>query len=271
MPFFEGKDITLFYERTGEGEPVLFFNGTGGDLRVRPNMLDGPIAKNFDLLVHDQRGLGQSAIPEGPYTMADYADDGARILDHIGWESCHVIGVSFGGMVAQEFLLRHPGRTKRLVLACTSSGGAGEASYPLHELQGMEPRDRSRAMLEIADKRLDKKWQEENPEQVEEIIDMGIAQRSHLPLTEDSLRGAALQLGARKDHDTWDRLGEIDVPTFICGGKYDNLAPVSNLNALHSAIRGSSMKLYEGGHMFLLQDRQALLDIVAYLKDEPIT
>ena len=270
MPFFEGKDTTLFYERTGQGEPLLFFNGTGGDLRVRPNMLDGPLAKNFDLLVHDQRGLGQSSVPEGPYTMADYADDGARLLDHIGWESCLVVGVSFGGMVGQEFALRHPGRTKRLVLACTSGGGRGGASYPLHELQGMEPRERARKMLAISDKRLDAKWQAENQEKVEDILDGILAQRAHIPPTDQSLRGAVMQLEARAGHDTWDRLAEIDVPTFLCGGKYDGLAPASNLEALNSVISNSTIKFYEGGHMFLVQDRQALKDITAFLKEEPV-
>ena len=270
MPFFEGNDTTLYYERHGDGPPLLYFNGTGGDLRVKPNMFDGPIGKAFDLLAHDQRGLGQSAVPAGPYSMADYADDGARLLDHIGWETCLVFGVSFGGMVAQEFALRHPGRATRLVLACTSSGGEGEASYPLHELQEMEPRERARFMLGISDLRLNEAWQQDNPERVEELIDFTLNQRAHIPVTEESLRGAGLQLEARKDHDTYDRLDQINIPTFICGGRFDGIAPVSNLEALHARISGSTMKLYEGGHLFMLQDRQAFKDIVAFLKGEEI-
>ena len=65
--------------------------------------------------------------------MADYAMDANSLLEAVGWDRCCVMGISFGGMVVQEFALRYQHRIKRLVLACTSSGGAGGDSYPLHE------------------------------------------------------------------------------------------------------------------------------------------
>jgi 3-oxoadipate enol-lactonase len=200
--------------------------------------------------------------------MADYADDAAKLIDHVGWETCKVIGVSFGGMVAQEFVLRHPGRATRLVLACTSSGGGGGASYPMHELDGMDPKERTRKMLAVGDSRLSEEWQKENPERVEEIIEMTLQQRAHIPRTKESIKGASLQLGARKHHDTFERLANIKIPTFLCGGKYDQLAPPENLKVLEQEIEGSTLKFYEGGHMFLVQDRQALRDIVEFLKSE---
>jgi len=122
--------IDLYYERTGQGTPLLFISGTGGDLRVKPNVFDGPLSRAFDLLAYDQRGLGRSDKPNVVYSMADYADDAAALLDYVGWGTAKVIGVSFGGMVAQELVLRHPAKVERLVLACTSPGGAGGSSYP---------------------------------------------------------------------------------------------------------------------------------------------
>ena len=95
-------------------------------------MVDG-WAKEFDVVAHDQRGLGQTEIPPGPYEMADYAADAAALLDSLGWDSCRVVGTSFGGMVAQEFAVTWPERVERLGLVCTSPGG-DFASYPLHEL-----------------------------------------------------------------------------------------------------------------------------------------
>ena len=89
------------------------------------------------MLVHDQRGLGRTAIPPGPYSMADYAADAIALLDHVGWERARVVGISFGGMVAQELAVTVPDRVERLALLCTSPGGAGGASYPLHELAAL--------------------------------------------------------------------------------------------------------------------------------------
>ena len=126
---------------------------SAGDLRVRPGPFEGPLGKNFDLLAHDQRGLGQTSKPTEPYTMADYAEDAAAPLDHVGWERCSVVGVSFGGMVAQELAVRHPGRIDRLVLCCTSSGGAGEPSYPLHELEDLSEEERGIRSLKLSDRR----------------------------------------------------------------------------------------------------------------------
>ena len=130
MPHTRVRDLDMYYERAGEGPPLLFISGSGGDLRVRPGAQDGPLKKQFDCLFYDQRGLGQTSKPNAPYTMADYADDAAALMDRFGWNSARVIGVSFGGMVAQEFVLRHPAKVERLVLACTSPGGTGGASGP---------------------------------------------------------------------------------------------------------------------------------------------
>jgi pimeloyl-ACP methyl ester carboxylesterase len=106
--FVTANRLQLYLERGGSGETVLYISGTGGDLRNKPNQFDSPLARYFNLVCYDQRGLGQSDKPDGEYTMADYADDAAAVLDLIGEESIRVVGVSFGGMVAQELALRYP-------------------------------------------------------------------------------------------------------------------------------------------------------------------
>ncbi len=153
MPFARVRDIDVYWERHGAGEPLLFISGTGGDLRVKPNLFDGPIAKAFDVLSYDQRGLGRTSKPDADYTMADYADDAAGLLDAVGWGRVKVIGVSFGGMVAQEFVLRHPGRVSRLVLACTSPGGAGGASFPFHTIDHLKGEARAKHLIPVSDTR----------------------------------------------------------------------------------------------------------------------
>jgi 3-oxoadipate enol-lactonase len=143
MSYITANGLNLWVERRGEGEPLLFISGSGSDLRNRP----GPPRRSFgrsqfDMVAYDQRGLGQSDKPDGPYSMADYADDAAGLLDELDWATANVVGVSFGGMVAQELAVRHPERIRRLVLCCTSPGGEGGASYPLHTLIGLDPGDR---------------------------------------------------------------------------------------------------------------------------------
>jgi 3-oxoadipate enol-lactonase len=261
VPFGTANGISLYYEQSGAGERLLFISGTGADLRHQPRLSDGPMVKSFEVLAFDQRGLGQSDVPDGPYTMADYADDAAALLDLVGWDSCRVLGVSFGGMVAQELAIRHPERVRRLVLACTSSGGAGGASYPLHELADLKPDERERVQFQLLDTRWDADWREANPEMVALLSDRISGQGP-------PERGPRLQLEARRHHDTAARLGAIDCPTLVCGGRYDGIAPPANSEYLAAHIPGARLEMFDGGHIFFMQDPAAMPAIIAFLSGD---
>jgi 3-oxoadipate enol-lactonase len=252
-------ELSVWYERRGTGQRVLFVSGSGADLRTKPNVFDGPLGKgDFDLLAYDQRGLGQTSVPDGPYTMAQYGDDAAGLLDHVGWDRCVVIGVSFGGMVAQEIAIRHPDRVEKLVLCCTSSGGAGAPSYPLHTLIDLPEDERIATQLGISDTRYGAEWQAANPDAAEKIF-------ATMRTGADAAPGYRAQLEARSHHDTFDRLVNITAPTLVAGGRYDGIAPVSNSEAIASQIPNAELRMYEGGHLFLLQDRTAWTDILAFV------
>ena len=104
MPRIRVRDLEIEYEIGGDGPSVLFISGTGGDLRTRPNVFSSPIAERARVLAYDQRGLGQTTVPELQPAMADYADDAAALIDALDFDPVAVIGVSFGGMVAQVAL-----------------------------------------------------------------------------------------------------------------------------------------------------------------------
>jgi 3-oxoadipate enol-lactonase len=260
MSLHDVNGLSLYFELTGTGERLLSISGTGGDLRQKPGVAEGPVGQAFEVLSYDQRGLGQSSVPPWPYAMADFADDAAALLDAVGWDDCLVMGISFGGMVAQEVAIRHPERVRRLVLACTSAGGAGGASYPLQDLLELSPEEASARRMELLDTRWDEVWREEHPEMVALIAD-----RIPSSAGEPPAEGLTNQLTARAEHDTSDRLGTISCPTLVCGGRFDGIAPPANSQFLGSTIPGARLEMFDGGHAFFMQDATALPAIVAFL------
>jgi 3-oxoadipate enol-lactonase len=265
MPFTIVNELKLYYERAGAGPPLLFISGTGGDLRVKPNVFDGPLAKSFELLAYDQRGLGQTDKPDVPYAMADYADDAAALMVHQGWDEALVIGVSFGGMVAQELALRHRHRVKRLVLACTSPGGAGGASFPFHEIEHLKGGARAKHMIPISDTRRDDAWAAAHPDQQALFVAMGAAD----PYADepDHAMGAHRQLVARAAHDTWERLPQIACPTLIAAGRYDGIALPATQERMAARIPGAQLTFFDGGHLFMIQDRAAVPKMASFLTE----
>ena len=264
MPQATVGDIEICYERRGAGEPLLFISGTGGDLRNTPNIFDGPYPEAFDVLAYDQRGLGRTSKPDAPYSMAGYANDAAGLMDQLGWESALVLGVSFGGMVAQELALRHPGKVRRLVLACTSPGGEGGASFPFHEIQHLDREARARRLIPHNDTRWDDAWAREKPETYAMMLAMGAAD----PFGEEPghAMGAKRQLEARALHDTWDRLPQIACPVLIAAGRFDGIALPETQERLAAQIPGAQLRFFDGGHPFMLQDRAANPAIINFLK-----
>jgi 3-oxoadipate enol-lactonase len=259
MPVAALDDVDLYFEERGEGPVLLYVGGTGSDLRVPPSPLGWPIMKGFRAIAFDHRGLGQS-VPRNQRsqpTMADFANNALQLLDHLAVDRFALVGVSFGGMVALEIALRANDRIDKLVLMCTSSGGAGGSSAPLHEVYRYEPPQRRDAALRLlGDSRIDT-----DPE-VTAFFDALAKNRGPVTATDGLLQ----QLDARAGHDTWDRLGSIDVPTFIAAGRFDPMAPLANAIALNGAIAGSELRIYEGGHPFFFQDRQAFSDTAMFLQ-----
>jgi pimeloyl-ACP methyl ester carboxylesterase len=263
MPAIVVNGIDLYYERAGHGPPVLFLNGSGSTLATIAPLLE-VMAGHMDVLAHDQRGLGRSAVPRGPYTMAEYAADALGLIDAIGWSACRVVGVSFGGMVAQELAVTAPGRVERLALMCTSPGGEGGSSYPLHELAELSPSRRDEISTTLLDSRFSAPWLATHPG--DRMLVETMARRRSDDVSEQVRRGEAEQLGARRHHDVWDRLARITCPTFVAAGRYDGIAPLANSEAIASRVPGATLHVYEGGHAFFVQDRRALPEIIDFLE-----
>lgn len=262
MPMFESDDISINYQVTGAGPRVMFFNGSGATLQSTELFIRS-LSKECEVLAHDQRGLGRTSIPEGPYTMAQYAADAAALLDHVGWNTCAIVGISFGGMVAQEFAVTFPERVERLALLCTSTGGAGGSSYPLHELAALSTEERTAKMATLSDTRFTPEWLASHPADAQ-MMSMRNEQAA-ITKSADVIRGERLQLVARIGHDVADRLHVIPCPTFVAAGKFDGIAPPVNSEAIIKRISNATLYLYEGGHMFIAQDPTAIREIRTFL------
>lgn len=268
MPVTQVRDLQLYYEIQGSGPKLLYINGTGADLRDKPNVFDTRLAEHFTILAFDQRGLGQTDRPDISYTLQNYADDANALLDVVGWESCFVMGVSFGGMVAQHLALSHPTRVDRLILACTSSGGEGGDSFAMQTLNGLSPAARAKRFLELSDIRRDEAWQQSHADTFQRLIDIQINGRRIGADEPNREIGAQRQLEARLGHDTYHQLQQLTLPVFICGGRFDGIAPPANLQAMQQQIPHAHLQLFTGGHLFYLQDSRAFKRIVSFLQGE---
>jgi pimeloyl-ACP methyl ester carboxylesterase len=262
MPTVTANGIAVYFERAGTGPPLLFLNGSGSTIETSRLLID-VFTPRFDVVVHDQRGLGKTEIPPEPYSMADYAADALALLDTVGWRRCRVVGVSFGGMVAQEVAVTAPSRVERLALVCTSPGGVGGASYPLHELAELDADARAAVHTPLMDTRFDDAWLAAHPSD-QALVDMMNGRRMG-ERTAEQLRGERAQLEARRNHDVCDRLTVVACPTLVASGRYDGIAPPSNGAAIAERIPGAELRLYEGGHAFFAQDRRVLPEILDFL------
>jgi 3-oxoadipate enol-lactonase len=259
MPFVDVRDLTIHYEIHGSGPPLLHISGSGGDLRrTAPDR--SALNVDFTGLHYDQRGLGQTSAGEGQPTMADFADDAAALCGALGWDRCHVVGTSFGGMVAQHLAIRHPGIVDRLVLNCTSPGGP-QPSYPLHELQALPGDERADAWMPLLDTRYVPGEEIPGLGSLTEWFRTGQA-TDQAP---EAGAGFARQLEARRHHDATAGLSSITAPTLVCAGRYDGIAPVSNSEALVAAIPDARLEVFEGGHVFMTQDPTAMERIRDFL------
>src|SRR5215471_5487233 len=135
MPKLRVSDINVHYDVSGSGEPLLLIMGLGASSAAWEPELVEELAKAFRTITFDNRGTGQSDKPDKPYSIEMFADDAAGVLDGLKIPRAHIFGVSMGGMISQEFALRHPNKTATLTLGCTTAGGANSVPPPPESLK----------------------------------------------------------------------------------------------------------------------------------------
>jgi 3-oxoadipate enol-lactonase len=237
----------IFWERSGAGEPLLLIQGMSGTHVAWGEPFMSRLRSDFDCVVFDNRGIGNSAETEAPFTIADLAADALAVMDAAGLDTTHVLGISMGGMVAQELALAHPDRIRSLTLGCTYPGGPGssliapEDAGPLLEAMGSGNLDvMLNAMYAV---NLSPGFRADESH----FADF-VAMAKALPARQQTVQ---LQLGAIGGHDTQSRLPGIASPTLVIHGTEDKMIPVANGELIASLIPGARLEILDGvGHMF---------------------
>jgi 3-oxoadipate enol-lactonase len=245
----------IAWERRGEGAPVVLVHGLGY-ARWGWEPVADPLAERFEVVLLDNRGIGESDAPPGPYTALEMAGDIMRVLDEAGLESAHVVGTSLGGMIAQELVLSAPERVERLVLVCTTPGGPNAAPMPeptvrlLVEAATLEPLVALRRFVENA----------LAPDPPEEIVERILA---HRIATAQPLQAWAAQAAAGAAFDAWDRLGQVTAPTLVVHGSEDVVVDPANAGLLAERIQGAQAMRFEGcGHLLFWEEPERFVEVV---------
>jgi 3-oxoadipate enol-lactonase len=249
--FAESKDGTkLRYEIRGHGEPVALIMGFSGSGRGWGEPFLKLMEARFRIFVIDNRGTGESDKPDAEFTLGDLAADIAAVLDHARTPRAHIFGISMGGMIAQEFVLAYPARTRGLVLGCTNCGASHSvpadpaAIANLIPAPGMDPIEQARRAFSVA---CGKAFL--NSERGQAILTQAIAEMGNYPVT--PMHTFMRQGQAIGGFDSFARLGQIKSPTLIIHGDDDSIVPYPNAEVLQGAIAGSKKHtLNAAGHMF---------------------
>jgi 3-oxoadipate enol-lactonase len=259
MPSVDSSGTEFYYERAGEGEPLLLIQGMSATHMAWGRPFLDELERSFDTIVFDNRGMGRSGRAELPFTIADLAGDAVGLLDALGIESAHVAGISMGGMIAQELALAHPERVRTLTIGASYCGGPEGTLMAPEDLQMLgtayasgEPEQVFRAMWEI---NLSPGFREDDS-RFAAFAEMGSA----LPAPQAVVLQQMQACGA---HDTSERLGQISLPTLVIHGDADRLLGYPNGRQIAALIPGARLETLEGvGHMFWWEQPQRSAELI---------
>lgn len=258
----------LFYKIKGNGPKLIIITGTNSDTRHTPCIYDAPGSSAFELLNFDHRGMGQSSTPGTPLSMKAYADDIVKLLDVLGWQETAVVGVSFGGMVAQHFALSYPERVSHLALCCTSSGGGGGSSYPLQTLINYTAEEYASHIMKLMNLKHDDTWQAAHPKLAKRTYDYYFQGADASYNNPEKYAAMKEQFAARAEHNVYEDLAKLEIPTLVACGELDGVAPPENSKAMAAVIPNAQLETFRGGHLFLKEDAVAWPTLFSFLNPE---
>ncbi|MEW6335670.1 MAG: alpha/beta hydrolase [Thermodesulfobacteriota bacterium] len=262
MPTVRVGDVNLYYEMHGEGAPLVLIMGLRRNLEWWYLQIPS-LSKHFKLIAFDNRGAGRSDKPETAYSIARFADDTAGLMEALGIDNAHVLGISMGGYIAQELALGYPDKVRSLILGCTGCGG--RRAVPMGEErmvkftanEGLSPEEILRKDMDIY---FSDRFIEAQPEKIQEFVRVSLM---HYQPREAFFR----QLAACLAHDTVDRLGGIRVPSLVMTGDDDPLVPAQNSLILKELLPVARLSVFPGRRhcFFIEEDARFNREVVAFI------
>jgi 3-oxoadipate enol-lactonase len=259
VPSVDAAGSELYYERAGNGEPLLLIQGfTATHLSWGRPFLSG-LEESFECIVFDNRGMGKSGRAKTPFSILDLVADTLGLLDALEIESAHVVGFSMGAMIAQEMAIGHPQRFRTLTLGAAYCGGPGSTRMSREDVEmfgaAFASGDRQRIRRALWEINLSPGFRED---------DSRFAAFDEMATALPSSREVILeQMKAIADHDTSARLGQISAPTLLIHGTVDRLIPVANGRQVASLIPGARLELLDGvGHLFFWEQPERPAELI---------
>jgi pimeloyl-ACP methyl ester carboxylesterase len=248
MPTISTNGIQLYYEERGAGEPLLLIMGITAPGSVWERHADF-WQERFRCLLPDNRGVGRSDKPAGPYSSAMMADDLAGLLDALALERAHVVGCSMGSTIAQQLALRHPARVRSLVLMCPWARCDAYAHGIFGHLQAIKARLRPEEFMAYLQLLIFSKATWDDPVAFAELVEARrLAAEDPEP---QPLHALEAQAAACTGHDVSALLDRIRCPALVIGGELDIFTPRWMAEEVARGIPGAELHLYPGaGHAF---------------------
>lgn len=257
--------IEVYYEIHGDGEPLVLIEGLGYSNWMWYKQLD-ILAKHFKVIIFDNRGVGNTDKPDEEYTISLFADDTAELLKALEINTAHILGVSMGGFIAQEFAIRYPEMVNKLILCSTSFGGPNSVPIPLETLslmmKGGGVYNSLEEIKEAIGTALDKNSLAKNESILNKIMDEKVKNPQPKYAYQRQLMAGAL-------FNSEERLGSIKAETLILAGKGDRVVPYENANLLNAKLVNSKVEIIENaGHLFFMEEPELTNRVVInFLKD----
>ena len=254
MPKVKCNDINMYYEVKGSGSPLVMIQGLSANLDWWDPKLVEAVTKKYQTIFFDNRGVGRTDAPKTEYSIKMFADDTAKLMDNLKIQKARIVGVSMGGMIAQELAASYPQKVEKLVLWSTSPG-ASKSVIASPKVLGVLASGGQQTSEQIVKNTIPLLFTEEFLKKDPEYVKRFTAILMKAPISPDAF---GRQVKAIMTWDVYDRLAKFKMPTLVVAGKKDILIPPQNAKIIADRIPGAKLVYFDKSAHAILEEADKL-------------